>query len=91
MLMTMDAADFPVELGPSSLHESTHLRLDSSKAKAELGWRPLLSFDDTIGWTARWYRDYVAAPGSARQLTEDQISEYQELIGRNFPREGVTI
>lgn len=39
-------------------HEDQILLLDSTKAKEHLGWRPRLSGQETLEWTAEWYRDY---------------------------------
>ena len=40
----------------ASLHEAHFLRLDSSKARAELGWRPRLNTQMALEWTLEWYR-----------------------------------
>jgi dTDP-glucose 4,6-dehydratase len=37
-------------------HDRRYL-LDSSKLRAELGWEPLVAFDEGIGATVEWYRD----------------------------------
>jgi CDP-glucose 4,6-dehydratase len=81
MLLTMERPRHPVETQASTLHESTYLRLDSSKARAELGWRPALDFAKTMAWTAEWYRRYLADPQSARELVENQIENYTNLCG----------
>src|SRR5436305_14765600 len=39
-------------------HEAALLALDATKARRLLGWRPLLSFADTLRWTADWYRAF---------------------------------
>lgn len=41
-------------------HEATLLRLDISKARAHLDWRPCLDFNETLELTAEWYRAYLA-------------------------------
>ncbi|MCW2314979.1 CDP-glucose 4,6-dehydratase [Rhodoblastus acidophilus] len=56
-------------------HEAGVLRLDASKAREKLGWTPLLSFDETVEWTARWYRAH-AAGADLRALTFDQLDAY---------------
>jgi len=56
-------------------HEAGLLRLDVSKAREKLGWRPLLTFDETVEWTARWYRAY-ADGADMRAATFDQIDAY---------------
>lgn len=74
--------DHPVELGASRLHESTYLRVDSSKSQAELGWRPTLGFDDTMLWTMEWYRRYAEVPSCASLLVDEQIDAYADLYER---------
>jgi CDP-glucose 4,6-dehydratase len=39
-------------------HEASLLTLDASRARAALGWEPLLAFDDAVAWTADWYRTF---------------------------------
>jgi CDP-glucose 4,6-dehydratase len=60
-------------------HEARLLRLDSSKARTLLGWRPTLDLDTTIDWIVDWYSRYYQG-GDARTLTEDQIDQFQERM-----------
>ncbi|MEO8454737.1 MAG: CDP-glucose 4,6-dehydratase [Sphingomicrobium sp.] len=62
----------------SGLHEAAVLRLDCSKARTQLGWRPVLGLDRTLDMTASWYRE--AASGSAAEITDRQIAEYEQLL-----------
>lgn len=39
-------------------HEDRILLLDSTKAAEQLGWRSRLPLEETLRWTAEWYRDY---------------------------------
>lgn len=38
--------------------ESTFLKLDASKARAHLGWRPKLNLETTLSWIVDWTRRY---------------------------------
>ena len=55
--------------------EAGLLTLSAKKAKATIGWRPLLSFEETVDWTADWYSG-LAVGKQARILTERQIDAY---------------
>jgi CDP-glucose 4,6-dehydratase len=63
------------EEGP---HEAAVLRLDCTKARQQLGWRPVLGLDRALDMTAAWYRE--AASGSAAAVTGRQIAEYEQLL-----------
>lgn len=56
-------------------HEAGLLRLDSSKARAELGWRPALDLGDAIEWIVQWHQA-VARGEDARAVTLRQIGRY---------------
>ena len=63
-----------------SFPETRFLHLDSTKARALLGWIPTLSFVDTVELTASWYREYTADPKQAAQITAQQIERYREAL-----------
>lgn len=56
-------------------HEANLLRLDSSKARAALGWRPMLRVEDAIDMIVDWHKS-VAGGASARAVTIDQIHKF---------------
>ncbi|MCE7030806.1 CDP-glucose 4,6-dehydratase [Jiella avicenniae] len=57
--------------------EAQHLRLSSKLAAETLGWRPLLSLEQTIAWTADWYRAHRDG-ADMRAITEAQIAAYED-------------
>lgn len=59
-------------------HEAGLLALDAAKARAQLGWRPRLSIDTALEWTAQWYQR-VNAGADAAMLVRDQIEQYTAL------------
>jgi CDP-glucose 4,6-dehydratase len=65
-------------------YEAKVLRLDTSKARERLDWRPVLLFEDMIEWTAAWYREF--ADGSdMRAVTMEQVDCFLGLSGRQAP------
>lgn len=70
-------AGWTVDKG-SHPHEAHFLRLDSTKARARLGWRPRLRLQAALEWTVDWYKKQ-AQGGDARQLTLGQIERYMSL------------
>lgn len=60
----------------SAPHEAGFLYLDSSKARRQLGWRPVWDLATGLGKTAAWYRTVEKNPGEARAITEQQLDEF---------------
>lgn len=58
--------------------ETDVLRLDSGKARAELGWRPQLDWRACVEWTVEWYRGWLDGDDLAA-LTAAQLDRYLEL------------
>lgn len=56
-------------------HEAGVLKLDISKAKNQLGWKPKLTSKEAIEWTIDWYKQ----PSEKRfDYTLQQIKDYQQ-------------
>lgn len=56
-------------------HEAGLLRLDCSKARAALGWRPALTLEQALDWIVAWHK--ATGTGSeARAVTLSQIADY---------------
>ena len=62
------------------VHEAHYLKLDSSKARAQLQWRPRLGLARALQWTAEWYKAHAGGEDAAA-LTRAQIERYMELSG----------
>lgn len=59
-------------------HESRILRLDSSRARIELGWKPRLTTEAALDWTVEWYR--ARRDGAdMREITLSQLEAYEKL------------
>jgi len=69
-------------------HEAHLLALDCAKARAALGWRPVLRLEQALSMIVDWHRD-CANKGDARATTLSQISAYQaELVRHKGNRDG---
>lgn len=62
-------------------HEANLLYLDSAKARARLGWRPVWAVEEALSATADWYRAYLS---TGRVETRLQLSAFiaaAEILG----------
>ena len=62
-----------------SVHEAGYLKLDASRARAELGWQPRLRLETALEWLVTWYKAALAH-NDLQALTLGQISEYQARL-----------
>lgn len=62
----------------ATAHETNILRLDSSKARLQLGWKPRLEIEEALEWTMSWYQAWKRGEDMA-QVTRKQIAEYTDL------------
>ncbi|HEX4730952.1 MAG TPA: CDP-glucose 4,6-dehydratase [Solirubrobacterales bacterium] len=67
-----ERVEWTVDDGPHP-HEAHYLKLDSSKARGRLGWRPLAPLDTALAATADWYREFESG-ADMRQVTLDQLA-----------------
>jgi CDP-glucose 4,6-dehydratase len=60
------------------VHEDHVLRLDASKARVELGWKPRLRIEPALEWTMGWYRAWNQGSNMA-EFTMQQIADFEQL------------
>ena len=60
------------------VHEAGYLKLDASRAHAELGWQPRLRLETALAWLVRWYQVHAAGQ-DMQQFTLQQIDDYERL------------
>jgi CDP-glucose 4,6-dehydratase len=60
----------------SDVHEATLLKLDSSKARANLGWRPRWSIDTALNKAIEWYMASYEKRNMV-EITDAQINCYE--------------
>lgn len=69
-------ADFDSDEGPHP-HEAAILRLDSSKAQSQLGWKPRWNVNQALELTVEWFRAYEAGAVIVDECNR-QIKMYSE-------------
>ena len=60
-------------------HEARYLRLDSAKAREQLGWQPRWNLDRALEATVKWYKTYQSGQ-ETRLLILEQIHSYQKML-----------
>jgi CDP-glucose 4,6-dehydratase len=73
-----DDAQWVIETDPKAVHEEAVLMLDSSEARAAMGWRDQLAFRDAIEWTMKWERA-AHAGANVRELMSEQLALFNAL------------
>ncbi|VWX60463.1 CDP-glucose 4,6-dehydratase [Burkholderiales bacterium 8X] len=69
-----------LEFMDQPLPEAGALALDSTIARNLLGWQPAWDTQQVIRETAAWYRNYYAAPDTAKAFTLEQIKAWRRDI-----------
>ena len=76
----------PSSINSSQLHESSLLKLCCDKALHHLGWFPVLSFTETVSYTAIWYKSFYDSSQDSYSLSLKQISDYSSAaMSLSFP------
>jgi CDP-glucose 4,6-dehydratase len=70
-------ASYEIDKG-AHLHESYSLKLDCSKARERLGWRPRWNVEQALDKVIEWVRDYRAGKDVA-SVCRHQIEEYEKI------------
>lgn len=73
-------ADYKIDDGEHP-HEAHYLKLDCSKARSELGWRPCWSLEKALNSIVSWTQAYRNEK-DIRDFCLGQIKEYEGNIGR---------
>jgi CDP-glucose 4,6-dehydratase len=72
-----DGARFAIDPPPGAPHEAAVLRLNSEKARRELGWKPGWNLDAALRATVAWFQAFRAGEDMAA-FTHQQIKAYCE-------------
>ena len=71
-----DGANFSIDTSAASLHEAHFLKLDCSKAKMQLGWKPQWNVDETIERICAWHKAHLSGQ-NMKDYVLDEIKQYQ--------------
>jgi len=69
-------ADWKIDEQPQ-LHEANYLKLDSSKARTQLGWKPCWHLETALEKIMSWHQHWTNG-GDVHQFSLAQIAEYQK-------------
>jgi CDP-glucose 4,6-dehydratase len=61
------------------VHEAGYLKLDASRAHADLGWSPHLRLETALQWLVEWYRAWQSG-SDMHAFTLNQIKNYESLL-----------
>jgi CDP-glucose 4,6-dehydratase len=73
-----NGASYEVDAG-NHPHEAHYLKLDCSKARMRLGWRPRWDLDQALTCVLEWVKVYSSG-GDVRRCCLEQIASYENLI-----------
>jgi CDP-glucose 4,6-dehydratase len=62
-----------------TLHETHSLRVDSSRAREQLGWRQRLRIEKALEWTMKWYCAWQQGEDMKKE-TLAQIAKYEDMV-----------
>jgi CDP-glucose 4,6-dehydratase len=84
-----DGARWVLDEDPG-VHEAGYLKLDASRARAELGWTPQLRLAEALDWLVEWYKAH-AAGADMQSLTLRQIAAYETLVATSQTSPGAAV
>ena len=67
-----------------NFYESNLLKLNSNKARTNLKWKSILSFEETIKMVIDWYKSYYSKPKKIYETSFDQIKKYEKLLKKRL-------
>ena len=73
-----DGAKWILDPDPG-VHEAGYLKLDASRARADLGWTPHLRLESAIEWIVKWTKAWKTGQ-DMQAFTMKQIEAYESLL-----------
>jgi len=69
-----------------NFQETNLLKLNCNKAKINLKWKNILSFNEMISMVADWYKSYYSNPKKIYKTSFNQIKKYEKLLEKRSLR-----
>lgn len=69
-----------IKLKKNKYKETKLLKLNTSKTKNKLNYNPILNINETINYTALWYKKYFEKNTNLSNFTNMQIKNYLDKI-----------
>ena len=73
--------DRPDDVQP---HEANILKLDCTKSRTQLGWKPAMTLADALQFVVEWHRS-VFAGANAREISLAQLQQYRQSLIKKIP------
>ena len=67
-------------------HEAGFLKLDISKARSLLGWRPIYDVHEAVERTINWYKNFYNGIGELYENTVKEIREYANRMSDEYEK-----
>ena len=67
---------YEIKQDSNQLHEAGLLKLDITKVKTELNWKPKMNASQAINLTIEWYKHFSVHPEDIHNFTMEQINGY---------------
>ena len=81
MVRSWPGASWKLDQFTENPHEANYLKLDISKAKSKLHWRPIWSLSETLSQIVSWHKNWIS--GKDMQKTSiDEISKYMQSMDK---------
>jgi CDP-glucose 4,6-dehydratase len=76
-----DSASWKIDDGHKP-HEARYLKLDCSKARTQLGWKPQWELYRGLNKTVEWYKAYYRSEADMLNFTLEHINSYEDSVGQ---------
>jgi CDP-glucose 4,6-dehydratase len=75
MINSWQGASWVLDQSEANPHEASYLRLDISKAKSKLFWKPVWSLSETLLHIVSWHRAWLSG-ADMQKISINEISKY---------------